>query len=268
MSTVPPFTELITKRLMAAGCVAADEEAAELVAAAPGDTTLEQWVRRREQGEPLAWITGSLQFCGHSLHVDPGVYVPRLQTEELARRAARFLKSGGVAVDLCTGTGAVAVHLVAEAPMATVCGVDLDIRAVRCARRNGVPALVGDLDRPLRAKAFDMVTASPYMPTEELRFLPTDVQRYEPVLALDGGADGLDLVRRIVVSASRLLRPGGWLLVELGGRQDLLLSPDLAESGFAVADRWFDEDGDLRGLAAQAEGRPTRNRSVTARPTL
>ncbi len=99
-----------------------------------------------------------------------------------------------------------------------------------------------------------MSAVAPYVPTGELGLLPADVQRYEPRLALDGGDDGLDLVRRIVVTAARLLRSGGWLLVELGGEQDKALAAALAASGFASSTPWFDEDGDLRGLAAQAAG--------------
>lgn len=256
MSTRSPVAETVVRRLTMAGCVAADDEADELFAASPDASVLEAWIRRRERGEPLAWITGTLQFCGHPLHIDPGVYVPRLQSEELARRAAALLgATGGRAADLCSGAGAIAVHLMAEAPTATVIGVDIDIGAVVCARRNGVQALVGDLGQPLGSQRFDVVTAvAPYVPTGALRLLPADVQRYEPRLALDGGADGLDLVRRIVASAARLLRPGGWLLTELGGDQDKTLLPALSASGFDTADRWFDEDGDLRGLAAQASG--------------
>jgi len=242
------------RRLTAAGCVAAAEEADELLAAAPDDATLETWIRRRQEGEPLAWITGTLEFCGHTISVDAGVYVPRPQSEELARRAGALLADcGGRAADLCTGAGAIAVHLMAQAPTAAVVGVDIDQRAVSCARHNGVRALLADLDVPLRAHAFDVVTAvAPYVPTGELRLLPADVQRYEPRLALDGGPDGLDLARRIVATAHRLLRPGGWLLIELGGDQDRALGPALAASGFGPADTWCDEDGDLRGLAAQA----------------
>jgi release factor glutamine methyltransferase len=241
---------------MAAGCVAAEEEADELLSAAPDDVTLERWIIRREQGEPLAWITGTLRFCGHTLRVDPGVFVPRLQSEELACRAAALLAaSGGRAVDLCTGAGAVAVRLMEESPPATVVAVDIDVRAAVCARRNGVRVVAGDLDQPLRSKAFDIVTAvAPYVPTGDLRLLPADVQRYESRLSIDGGNDGLDLVRRVVVSAARLLRPGGWLLIELGGDQDHALSTTLAASGFDFVEPWFDEDGDLRGLAAQATG--------------
>jgi release factor glutamine methyltransferase len=242
--------------LRAAGCIAAEEEAGELLEAAPNDETLEVWIRRRERGEPLAWITGTARFGDHSLHVDPGVYVPRLQSEELARRAAAILADGGTAAaDLCTGAGAVAVHLMARAPAATVVGVDLDPRAAACARRNGVRAIVGDLDGPLRANVFDVVTAiAPYVPTDELRLLPADVRRYEPTLALDGGADGLDVIRRVVAAGARLLRGGGWLLVEIGGDQDRALTPTLGANGFTSIEPWFDEDGDLRGIAAQATG--------------
>ncbi|HET8621891.1 MAG TPA: hypothetical protein VFM27_23175, partial [Acidimicrobiales bacterium] len=118
-------------RLAAAGCVAADEEAIELVAAADSDTTLEAFVTRRERGEPLAWITGTTRFCGHTIRVDPGVYVPRAQSEDLARRAATLLagREEPRAADLCTGSGAVAVHLLAAVPATTVVGVDADERA-------------------------------------------------------------------------------------------------------------------------------------------
>lgn len=221
---------------------------------APDEETLEQWIRRREQGEPLAWIVGTVEFGGRTLHVDRGIYVPRRQSEELAFRAATLLAAeGGRAVDLCTGAGAVAAHLIAAVPAATVIGVDIDERSARCARRNGVPVLVGDLAEPLRAGSVDIVTAvAPYVPTGSLRLLPADVQRYEPVVALDGGVDGLDVLRRIVVAASRLLRPGGWLLVEVGGDQDQALHPTLAASGFGLPMPWFDDDGDVRGVAARA----------------
>src|SRR5437588_12916240 len=110
----------------------------------------------------------------------------------------------------------------AVVPDAAVVGTELDERAARCARRNGVPTVVGDLGSPLRGDGtFDVVTAvAPYVPTVDITLLPRDVQRYEPRRALDGGADGLTLVRRVVADAARLLRPGGWLVLELGGTQD------------------------------------------------
>lgn len=240
---------------MAAGCLAAEEEAEELMAAARDEANLEASIRRREAGEPLAWITGTMRFCGHTLRVDPGVYVPRMQTEELAARGAELLAAcdrTSRAVDLCTGSGAVAVHLMASVPSATVVAVDSAKLAAECARRNGVPAVLGDLGQPLARCAFDVVTAvAPYVPTADLRFLPADVQRYEPRVALDGGSDGLDLVRRVVASAAGLLRPGGWLLTEVGGEQDRGLAATLEACGLGVAATWCDEDHDLRGLAAQ-----------------
>jgi release factor glutamine methyltransferase len=240
-------------RLRRAGCVAAEQESAELVAAAPDATTLEAWLTRREQGEPPAWITGRVRFCGRWLAVTPGVYVPRAQTEHLARRAGAHLPGGGRALDLCTGAGAVAAHLSGAAPGAQVLGVDLDPRAAACARVNGVVALVSDLDESLAVRArFDLVTAvAPYVPTGSLGLLPADVQRYEPPLALDGGPDGLALVRRVIAVAGRRLRPGGWLVIEVGGQQDEALSGPLEVNGFATTRRWRDDEGDLRGIEAR-----------------
>jgi release factor glutamine methyltransferase len=257
--------DAVVDRLMAAGCVAAEEEAADYLAAAPDAATLEAWLLRREQGEPPAWITGTTVFCGRPLRVMPGVYVPRAQTEELAERAAARLPPAGRAVDLCTGSGAVAAHLRAEVPAAaSVVGVDLDPRAAACARRNGVPAVAADIGAlPLGVGVgLDLVTAvAPYVPTGDLGLLPADVQRYEPRLALDGGSDGLDLVRRVVGAAGRLLRPGGWLLAEVGGVQDESLGSALSAAGFVDVTAWRDEDGDLRGIAAR---RAPVDRHVTA----
>ena len=245
-------TDRVVERLAAAGCVAPEEEARELRVGAPDDGTLEEWLHRRERGEPLAWIVGATTFCGRRIHVDPGVYVPRPQSEELARRAAALLPDGRRAVDLCTGCGAIAVTMSEAHPSATVIGVDVDPLAVANARRNGVEAVRADLGGALRPNAFDVVTCvAPYVPTGDLRLLPSDVLRFEPSLALDGGGDGLDVLRRVLVSAARLLRPGGWLLVEVGASQDDRLSSALGDSGLRNVETWTDEAGDLRGLAAR-----------------
>lgn len=240
------------ERLEAAGCVAAGEEAEELHAAATDLAVLEQWVTRRERGEPLAWITGHVAFCGRTLHVEPGVFVPRAQSEPLARRAARVVPPSGRVVDLCTGIGPIAASVAAIVPSAMVVATELDERALRCARRNGVRVLQSDLDGGLTPRAFDVVTAvAPYVPTEAMRLLPGDVRDHEPVAALDGGADGLDVLRRVVRAAARLLVPGGWLFVEVGGDQDVALAAVLGGEGFEAPELCCDEDGDLRGMSAQ-----------------
>lgn len=251
-----------------AGCINAEAEGAELIEVARDQTTLDSWLARREAGEPLQWITGRFRFCDRWYAIEAGVYVPRPQTEELARRAALLVPEGGRALDLCTGAGAIAAHLAAEAPPATVIGVDIDPLAVVCARRNGVPAVVGDLAEPIRhARVFDVITAvAPYVPTEAISLLPADVQRYEPRRALDGGADGTELVARIVSAAGRLLRPGGHLLLEIGGAQTESLVGPLAAAGFGDATPWFDEDGDLRGLVARAPNSGGRQRPVLGHP--
>lgn len=257
MVSAAPTLDAVTDRLAAAGCVAPREEASELVAAAPSPDVLSAWVERRADGEPLAWITGQVDFLGRSVSVSPGVYVPRPQTEDLARRGAVELSSvPGVprAADLCAGSGAVAAHLRAEVPGAVVVAVDIDPAAAACALRNGVPAVAGDVDAPLRLGAFDLVTAvAPYVPTPQVPYLPSDVVRYEPLAALDGGPDGLAVVRRVVHTAARLLRPGGRLLLEVGGDQDVLLAPALAAAGFDPVSSWADEDGDLRGVTARRD---------------
>lgn len=241
------------ERLARVGCLAADEEADELLADAPDPSTLEARIRRRERGEPLAWITGVQLFCGRRIRVDHGVYVPRPQSEELARRAAAvLLRHGGSAVDLCTGSGAVARHLMATAPAAAVVAADIDARAARCARSNGVPVVQADGAGPFPDGAFSVVTSvAPYVPTAALALLPSDVQRYEPRLALDGGTDGLEVARRLTAGARRVLRPGGWLFLELGGDQGDLMASHLANAGWRDTTTWTDEEGDLRGLSAR-----------------
>lgn len=255
-----PRFSTVAARLYAAGCIAAEDEARELIAAAPRPDALEAALARRERGEPLAWITGGIEFCGRPLRVDPGVYVPRAQSEELARRAAGRLPGGGRAIDLCTGAGAIAAHIQAQVPTASVFAIDIDPVAVACATTNGVRAALGDLTEPPPVDGpFDVVTAvPPYVPTGELRLLPPDITRHEPLKALDGGPDGLDVARRVVAAAALLLAPGGWMFIELGGNQDALLAPDLEAHAFRSIETWHDGEGDLRGLAARSE--PHRDR--------
>jgi release factor glutamine methyltransferase len=243
-------------RLRDAGCVAAEEEAAELAAAAGGDPdALEVLAARRCQGEPLAWLTGEVRFCGLRVAVHAGVYVPRWQTESLALGALARLPDGGTAVDLCTGAGAVAVVMARGRPSARVLATDRDPAAVACARANGVEAIECNLAAglpPSLAGAVDVVTAvAPYVPTGLLGFLPRDVTAYEPRAALDGGADGLEVVARVVADAAGLLRSGGSLLAEIGDRQLEPLVPVLAGYGFGDPRPLLDADGDLRGVSCR-----------------
>lgn len=235
--------------------MAAADEAAELLQAAAGDTArLEALVARRLRGEPLAWITGWVDFCGLRLVILPGVYVPRWHTEALAERAVRRLPEAGVAVDICCGSGAIAAVLSSRRHHARVLATDLDARAVACARANGVDARTGDLFGGLPVDvcgAVDVVTAVvPYVPAHELDLLQRDTLAFEGALAYDGGPDGLVVVRRAVTDAANWLRPGGSLLLELGGNQ----AAELALPGFDGAVVIHDEDGDRRGVEATALG--------------
>ena len=244
--------------LEAAGCVAADEEAAELVAAAPDPDALRRMVARRRTGEPLAWITGTTRFCGLDVAVDPGVYVPRWQSEALARRAVDLLPDDGTAVDLCTGSGALALVLQSAHPDARVVGTELDPVAVACARRNGVVVHEGSLDDPLPpglAGSVDvLVGVLPYVPVDALHLLPRDVRAFEPRRALDGGDRGLSLLSTAVARSPRWVRPGGWLLLELGGDQAAAVTDLLEDAGYGRIEVLEDDDGDLRGIAGRRQG--------------
>ena len=260
------MSEPLAARLAAAGFVAAEEEADELRAAAGGDAALlESLVARRLTGEPLAWITGFVTFCGLRIRVEPGVYVPRPQSEELALRAAERLPAGGVAVDLCTGAGALARTLVARRPGARVVASDVDERAVACAALNGVEAYRGDLFAPLPAglegRVDVVVGIVPYVPTSELALLQRDTFAFETPLSYDGGPDGADILRRVLAESPRFLRRGGALLLELGGEQADVLAGDLARLGYTDAAVLSDRDGDVRGLEATLGDRPPAPRA-------
>jgi release factor glutamine methyltransferase len=257
------FVPELAERLAAAGFLSAREEAEELRRAAGGDhRLLAALAERRLAGEPLAWIVGGAGFCGLRVRVEPGVYVPRPHTERLALRAAERLPAAGVAVDVCTGSGAVAAVLADRRPGATVLATDLDARAVACARANGVDARAGDLFAPLPAALrgrVDVVTAVvPYVPTLELPSLQRDTFAFESALAYDGGADGADVLRRALAGAAAVLRVGGAALVELGGDQAGLLGPELDRLGFAAASVLADEDGDVRGIESTLARRSVR----------
>jgi release factor glutamine methyltransferase len=248
--------EQITLRLRQAGCVAAEEEAAELIEATAGKPKLlESHIERRCKGEPLAWLVGSVTFCDENILVHPGVYVPRWQSEPMVREGLRRLPERGTAVDLCAGSGAIAVILARGRPRATVLATETDQVAIACARANGVTVYEGDMAKGLPKNLFgtvDVVIAVvPYVPTEDLHLLPRDVTEYEPLHALDGGTRGMHLLIRAAQDAARLLKPGGSLLLELGGDQADDLQPPLTTLGFTDIECMTDEDGDLRALVCR-----------------
>jgi release factor glutamine methyltransferase len=257
-STSDPRT-CVVRALAQAGFIAPEAEADELLgASSEGVGPVEELLARRVLGEPLAWITGSVDFCDIRVRVDPGVFVPRPHSEALALRAVELLPADGAAVDLCTGCGAVAAVLGAARPDAHVVATDIDRAAVACARRNGVRAVVGDLDEPLppslRGRVDVLTAVVPYVPTEELHLLPSDVLAHEPRGALDGGRGGTALLVRAAETAGRLLNPGGTALLELGGDQARGMTTVLADVGLSRTLVHRDADGQDRMVEARRPG--------------
>jgi release factor glutamine methyltransferase len=239
--------------------VAAEEEAADLMAASAGDgNALAELLARRCEGEPIAWLVGSVRFCGVTIVVHKGVYVPRWQSEPMALAAASRLPERGTAVDLCTGSGAIATVLSHRRPRARVLATESDPLAVACARENGVDVVVCDMadgvPSSCRGEVDVVVGVVPYVPTGSLRHLPRDVVAYEPLLALDGGPDGTRLLAQAVLQSAPLLRPGGSLLLEVGGEQADVLAPVLEANGYAEVQIGYDEDGDVRSLSCRRIG--------------
>jgi release factor glutamine methyltransferase len=257
MASVPMPNDLkaLAEMLSGAGFIAAQEEAAELLDSAAGDVErLDSLIGRRLTGEPLGWIVGRVSFCGLEIRVDPGVYVPRWQSEPLARRAVERLPATGAAIDLCTGTGAIAKTLATGRPGARVVASDIDERAVACAAANGVEVYRGDLFAPLphtlEGRVDVVAGVVPYVPTPALPLLQRDTFAFESPLSYDGGQDGTDILRRVLRDSPRFLRRGGALLLELGGRQADALRDDLDFLGYVDVSVLIDEDGDVRGIEA------------------
>ncbi|CCB74560.1 MULTISPECIES: putative protein N(5)-glutamine methyltransferase [Streptomycetaceae] len=227
VSPDPLLAAEVVARLRAAGCVFAEDEARLLLDAAGDPAALAAMVERRVRGLPLEHVLGWAEFCGLRIAVDPGVFVPRRRTEFLARQAAALLRPGAVVVDLCCGTGAVGAALATAVAGLELHAADIDPAAVRCARRNlaGLGGTVhhGDLYEPLpaalRGRVEVLVANAPYVPTGAIGLLPSEARDHEPAVALDGGADGVEVQRRVTAGASRWLAPGGHLLIETGERQ-------------------------------------------------
>jgi release factor glutamine methyltransferase len=256
---------MLVARLRAAGCVFAEEEAAILSATAASPAELDAMVARRVAGEPLEQVVGWAEFAGLRVCVDPGVFVPRRRSEFLVEVALQL--AGGpdgtvprVVVDLCCGTGAlglaVAVKLGAAAANAQLGGVelhaaDLDPAAVACARRNVAPVgghvYAGDLftalPDSLRGRADVLTCNAPYVPTTEIAFMPAEARDHEALMALDGGADGLAILRRAATEAGAWLAPGGALLVETSERQAKAMATVMTAARLTAQVHEDDESG-------------------------
>jgi release factor glutamine methyltransferase len=229
---VPSHTETV-QRLRAAGCVFAEDEAALLLTATDDPAELEAMVRRRVDGVPLEYVVGWADFCGHRILIDEGVFVPRPRSEALVREA--IARGGRTVIDLCCGSGAIGLA-VASALSAELYSSDIDPAAVACARRNVERVYQGDLYQPLPALMADLIVfVAPYVPTDEIELLPREARLYEPLSTLDGGADGLDIVRRVVAGAPEWLASGGALVTEVGQRQAREVARAMVKAGLAAS---------------------------------
>ena len=237
MSTPPSHQSAIVTRLRASGSVFAEDEARLLISGAPTPAALAAMVDQRIAGRPLEHVLGWAEFCGLRIVVDPGVFVPRRRTEFLAQEAAALIGPGDVVVDLCCGSGAVGAAVAASCDHIELHAADVDPTAVRCARRNlgGHHVYEGDLFQPLPARLRDrvdvLIANTPYVPTDEIRLMPPEARLHEPRVALDGGADGLDVGRRVSSAARQWLAPGGHLLIETSERQASQLAEIVAHGG-------------------------------------
>ena len=178
----------------------------------------------RAKRVPVQYLLGVQYFYGLPFQVDERVLIPRQETEELCEWGLSFLKKcpSPSTLDLCTGSGAIAVTLKHECPAASVTASDLSADALSLAQHNAhqngadVTFVQGDLWEPLKGRTFDLILSNPpYIPTLDCESLQEEVMQ-EPRMALDGGTDGLDFYRRIAQEAESHLKPGGMIAVELG----------------------------------------------------
>ncbi|MFG2788208.1 putative protein N(5)-glutamine methyltransferase [Streptomyces sp. NPDC048419] len=232
----PSVRDSVVAALRAAGCVFAEDEAELILATARTPEELAALVDRRVAGLPLELVVGWAEFRGLRIAVEPGVFVPRRRTEFLVEQALAQVPDASVVVDLCCGSGAVGAALVSALGPVELHAADLDPAAVRCARRN-VDGEVhqGDLftalPDDLRGRVDILAANVPYVPTGEVGLLPAEARDHEPLTALDGGTDGLDVLRRVAAEAPRWLRRGGCVLVETSERQAAAALEAFAASG-------------------------------------
>ena len=255
-------------RLRQAGVEAFNLEARILVAQAAGKTTEELLkdlnlysspaveeavctnIRRRLDGEPVAYITGTWEFYGLPMVVTPDVLIPRMDTEVLVDAAKALLtgrKMDARILDLCCGSGCIACALAHEFPAAKLVAVDISASALEVCRKNialnrlssHVLTLPGDAlnTPPMSIGKFDMIVSNPpYIASREIMALDPSVRDYEPIWALDGGKDGLKFYKGIIKYWKSLLRPGGYLLFEVGDDQAEAVKDMILSAGFLGAD--------------------------------
>ena len=266
MSPLTDVTPATVARLRAAGCVFAEEEAALLADAATSPAHLEELLVQRVGGLPLEHVVRWAAFRGLRVAVRPGVFVPRRRTELLVDEAVRLVaetdaRSGAgsgagagvplVVVDLCCGAGALGLALVTalrapEPPAGSrpveLHAADVEPAAVACARVNVEPVggrvhagdLYDALPAELRGRVDVLLANVPYVPTDAVALLPPEARDHEPRIALDGGADGLDVLRRVAAGAPGWLAPGGRLLVETSERQAAAAAAAFEECGLVT----------------------------------
>lgn len=255
----------LTDHLRAAGCVRAEDEAVLILADGRDPVRL---LERRVAGEPLEQVLGWAAFAGRRYAVRPGVFVPRPRSALLASAGAAALPPGGLLVDLCCGVGAIAGAVLDRVPSAQAWAVDLDPVAVACARENlpGVRVLEGDLDAPLprrlRGVVDVLIANAPYVPSAEVDLLPHEAREHEAREALDGGADGLAVHRRIAAAAATWLAPEGVLLVEVAEAQASLLADVYAGSGLRAAVRVQDGTAVVSGRREGRTAAPAADRAA------
>lgn len=227
VDTSPGTRSAVVSTLRAAGCVFAEDEAELLLSTARMPGELAELVSRRVGGLPLEQILGWAEFCGLRIALEPGVFVPRRRSELLAQKAVALLRPGAVVVDLCCGSGAVgaAIAFLLRGQV-ELHAADVDPAAVRCARGNvpGTSAtpppavyegdLYDALPASLQGRVDVLVVNAPYVPTHAIASMPPEARNHEPRIALDGGADGVDIQRQVAMGAPHWLAPGGHLLVE------------------------------------------------------
>ncbi|MFG2008329.1 putative protein N(5)-glutamine methyltransferase [Micromonospora sp. NPDC048868] len=256
-----PDRPALVHRLRAAGCVYAEDEAELLIAAADSAEALADLVDRRVAGLPLEYVLGWAEFCGERIAIDPGVFVPRARTALLVDVAVAVTGPAAAVVDLCCGSGATTVALARRLAPRWLAAADVDPAAVACARRNlaplAVPVFEGDLYDPLPVRwqgRLDLVLANaPYVPTAAVALMPPEARLHEAPVALDGGPDGLAVLRRVAEGAARWLAPGGHLVVEAGEAQVEALRAALTAVGLhPTVTR--DDDRDATAVSARRPG--------------